>query len=160
MSLNIENCKCCTTLDSIEGAHDYISLVDHVFISFKEAVRRVVLTNNYRTGCMSKYFVSTFLVARTPTVSLTGERNGTFKFKRGIVLLKDEYIFCHPSIEPHSNTGDKMCAAALNKALDYLKLSFSEFKICFVFLRLNKRHLFRTITCERNNHIYTSNHNR
>ena len=73
---------------------------------------------------------------------------------------KDEYIFCHPSIEPHSNTGDKMCAAALNKALDYLKLSFSEFKICFVFLRLNKRHLFRTITCERNNHIYTSNHNR
>ena len=41
---------------------------------------------------MGKYFVSTLLIARTPTVSLTGERNGTFKFKRGIVLLKDEYI--------------------------------------------------------------------
>lgn len=112
------------------------------------------------SGCMSKYFVSTFLVARTPTVCLTGERNRTFKFKRGIVLLKGEYIFCHPSIEPHSNTGDKMCAAALYKTFDYLKLSFSEFKICFIFLRLNKRHLFRTITCERNNHIYTPNHNR
>ena len=109
---------------------------------------------------MSKYFVATLLVVRTPTVCLTGERNRTFKFKRGIVLLKGEYIFCYPSIEPHSNTGDKMCAAAFYKTFDYLKLSFSEFKICFVFLRLNKRHLFRTITCERNNHIYTPNHNR
>lgn len=39
----IVNCKCCTALDSIEGAHDYISLVDHVFISFKEAEQNAEL---------------------------------------------------------------------------------------------------------------------
>ena len=67
--------------------------------------------------------------------------------EEGIIL-----IFCHPSIEPHSNTGDKMCAAALYKTFDYLKLSFSEFKICFIFARIKEDQRYEIISGHRRVH--------